>query len=878
MTVDRRRRPTGTEGVDWDRNDFQPALSTDLRKLLERYITEARASTDFPWRFDPKSVAAGREALDLSREDQALLLVYLTTTFTSWASDPDVYFQRLQTALSRRKLPLSEDMLIVMLKPYGVPGSDLAAEYRSRAGRTGYPVEFVDRYLSYEQNRTAEQLLREMAMFTPVPSGRLLSLVEEHIATYGLSASLAAALQSILDGPVAMRSSTAKNRDAVARIQELLGGGGDEFILEPGEGWRDRLLEELRGSETAVRRAWVDVLSHCATATSSRPSKRWLRDAAEAVDAVGRETHAITVAAVIDAAATSESPLVGQVQRWHMTPDMVRQHDAYQNLLRGIVWTAAVNPDARVIASIGAAGVRAYKKIPYHGPRDAKLGNACVWALAHCGELDAIAHLTELRRVVTHKSTRTQLDRALRDAADAFGMSRDEIEEVATPTLDFAEVGRTEYALGDHSALVTVESSGDVTLTWRKPDGKIVKGAPKALREQLPDEVKQVRASVKRIKETVSGVRHRMEQLFIAQRSWTFEAWRSHYLDHPVVGALSRSLIWTIGTTSPVPAIWPEGRPVDVNGTALGIPDNDDVIRLWHPVAASAGDVRDWRRVLFDREIIQPVKQAHREVYLLTDAERETDVYSNRFAAHIVRQHQLRALCQARGWEFSLIGAGFDSHNFPILSLPGHDLSVRFYVDTVTEDVSGPGIYLYLTTDFVDFSGPDGERVPLEQLDPVLFSEVMRDVDLFVSVASVGSDPTWTDGGPNGRFRAYWLEFAEAELSPSAEVRRDVIADLIPRLGKSAAWQIEGKHLVVEGKLHRYRIHLGSGNVMMEPGRYLCIVPAGESPKIGRGRIWLPFEGDRMLSIVLSKALMLSNDDKIEDPTIVAQIGDGDSH
>jgi hypothetical protein len=34
----------------------------------------------------------------------------------------------------------------------------------------------------------------------------------------------------------------------------------------------------------------------------------------------------------------------------------------------------------------------------------------------------------------------------------------------------------------------------------------------------------------------------------------------------------------------------------------------------------------------------------------------------------------------------------------------------------------------------------------------------------------------------------------------------------------------------------------------------------------------LPFEGDRILSIVLSKAFLLAEDRKITDPTIVQQI------
>lgn len=62
----------------------------------------------------------------------------------------------------------------------------------------------------------------------------------------------------------------------------------------------------------------------------------------------------------------------------------------------------------------------------------------------------------------------------------------------------------------------------------------------------------------------------------------------------------------------------------------------------------------------------------------------------------------------------------------------------------------------------------------------------------------------------------------------------------------------------------------------MEPGdQYLCIVPSSRGDPSGpaAGSIFLPFEGDRTLSIILSKALMLAQDDTITDPSIVSQIG-----
>ncbi len=77
----------------------------------------------------------------------------------------------------------------------------------------------------------------------------------------------------------------------------------------------------------------------------------------------------------------------------------------------------------------------------------------------------------------------------------------------------------------------------------------------------------------------------------------------------------------------------------------------------------------------------------------------------------------------------------------------------------------------------------------------------------------------------------------------------------------------------MRGDLLTYKIHLGSGNILMSPNnQYLCIVPDRSSTTAATGAIYLPFEGDGMLSIVLSKALLLADDKNIKDPSIRAQI------
>ena len=97
----------------------------------------------------------------------------------------------------------------------------------------------------------------------------------------------------------------------------------------------------------------------------------------------------------------------------------------------------------------------------------------------------------------------------------------------------------------------------------------------------------------------------------------------------------------------------------------------------------------------------------------------------------------------------------------------------------------------------------------------------------------------------------------------------------MPRLAIADRCTLEGRFLQVEGALHTYRIHLGSGNILRSPNdRYVCVVPKSTVAD-GNGTTqtgYLPYEGDRMLAVILSKAMLLAKDTEITDPTIVSQL------
>jgi hypothetical protein len=494
------------------------------------------------------------------------------------------------------------------------------------------------------------------------------------------------------------------------------------------------------------------------------------------------------------------------------------------------------------------------------------------------------------------------IEKALNTAAERAGLPREEIEEMAVPAYGLQEVGVRREQLSEFSAELVVTGTSTTELRWINPDGKRQRSVLKAVKEHHAEELKELKAAAKDAQKMLPAQRDRIENLYLEQKSWTFPVWRERYLGHPLVGTLARRLIWRFSDGDRAAAgIFYDGRIVGRNGGTLDWLDDSTRVELWHPIQAVSDEVLAWRDWLAELEIRQPFKQAHREVYLLTDAEHTTRVYSNRFAAHIIKQHQFNALCGARGWKNKLRLMVDDVYPPATREMPMWGLRAEFWVEGIGEnygtDTTEAGTYLYLATDQVRFyrmdaqenyahaggggysarwsgQGAAAEPLVLEEIPPLVFSEVMRDVDLFVGVASVGNDPNWSDGGPEGRYREYWTSYSFGDLSETAKTRKQVLRRLIPRLKIADRCSLTERFLIVRGDVRTYKIHLGSGNILMEPNdRYLCIVPArGAATGELAGKVFLPFEGDGTLAIILSKALLLAEDKKIKDPTILHQI------
>ena len=648
-----------------------------------------------------------------------------------------------------------------------------------------------------------------------------------------------------------------------------------------GEAWSDAALADLEEMQTEEKSHWLKLLNACTKASGSAPTGKWLKTSESLMNEVGFDQFRQVVLKWFPLV---DKPRTQRIERWgEYEPDPNHVIQAVNaDVLKGLVWLCAQKEDKEIARALTALAVSAYRKVPLIGPRCVRVGNACVWALGVMPGNEGVGQLALLKVKVKNRPAQKGIEKALDTAAKRIGLPRDEIEEIAVPTYGLQEVGRGQQQLAGFTAELIVTGTTTVELRWLKPDGKRQSSVPQAVKEQHAEELKELNQAVKDIRKMLPAQAARIENLYLEQKRWPLTTWRERYLDHPLAGTLARRLIWKFTNGDRVASgVWLDGQIAGADRQTLDWLNDGTEVELWHPLYETSADIMRWRELLTEHQVQQPFKQAHREIYLLTDAENTTRVYSNRFAAHIIKQHQFHALCNARGWKNKLRLMVDDLFPPATREMPAWNLRSEFWIDGIGDDygtdTTEAGTFLYLSTDQVRFYENDHpEALDLSLVPPLVFSEIMRDVDLFVGVASVANDPTWSDGGPDGRYQGYWSSYSFGDLSETAKTRKQVLERLIPRLKIADRCRLTDRFLVVRGDVRTYKIHLGSSNILMEPNdQYLCIVPGRSQVSGGPAdKVFLPFEGDNTLSIILSKAFLLAADWKITDPTILRQIGD----
>ncbi|UII27206.1 DUF4132 domain-containing protein [Fulvivirga maritima] len=377
-----------------------------------------------------------------------------------------------------------------------------------------------------------------------------------------------------------------------------------------------------------------------------------------------------------------------------------------------------------------------------------------------------------------------------------------------------------------------VNDQGKAELKVTK-DGKPLKNIPAKLRKDKA--VTELKEHQKTLKEQYSRTLKSLEAAMVNRDNFTAKE-ITELISHPVLKPMLEKLVLKNGDTL---GLLQEGQLVDIHGEAhqlegeLFIAHSYD---LYQDKSWSA-----FQKYAFDNKLKQPFKQIFRELYLPTEDELKAVSVSKRYEGHQVQPKQTLALLKSRGWTVS-----YEEGLQKVFHKEGFIAKIYAMADWFSPaDVESP------TLETVEFlNRKTWKNIPFEEINGHIFSEVMRDLDLVVSVAHVGD--------------------VDPEASHSSMEMRGVLVKETARMFKLDNVEVKGNHVHITGELGEYNVHLGSAIVHKKPGRYIPILPVHSQH---RGRLFLPFVDDDPKSAeLMSKVLMLAKDNEIQDPTILSSI------
>jgi len=214
---------------------------------------------------------------------------------------------------------------------------------------------------------------------------------------------------------------------------------------------------------------------------------------------------------------------------------------------------------------------------------------------------------------------------------------------------------------------------------------------------------------------------------------------------------------------------------------------------------------------------------------------------SRRYAGHQIQPTKSIALLKTRRWVVD---------DYEGLQKVYYKENIIAKMYAMTDWYSPAEVEAPTIEDIVFYDRKTFELMTIEDVPDLIFSEVMRDIDLVVSVAHVGD--------------------VDPEASQSTIEMRRAIVEFNAKLFKLKNVTFTESHALIKGTRAEYSIHLGSGVIHQKAGATIEVLPIHSQH---RGRIFLPFiDEDPKTAEIMAKVLLFAQDEKIKDIFILEQI------
>ena len=301
-------------------------------------------------------------------------------------------------------------------------------------------------------------------------------------------------------------------------------------------------------------------------------------------------------------------------------------------------------------------------------------------------------------------------------------------------------------------------------------------------------------------------------------------------MTNPVIAPILKSLVFKMGNHL---GYYVDNKLKSAKKKFVAVKD-DSLLKIAHCFDLfESGEWATYQKDIFDRELRQPFKQVFRELYVKTVDEKGRDK-SLRYAGHQVQPAKTVALLKTRRW----IIDGQEG-----LEKVYYKENIIAKIFALADWFSPADIEAPTLEEVQFFDRKTFKPILIDDVPDLIFTEVMRDIDLVVSVAHIGD--------------------VDPEASHSTIEMRKAIIEFNCKLFKLKNVTFTENHALIKGERAEYSIHLGSGLIHQKAGSAINVLPVHSQH---RGRVFLPFiDDDPKTAEIMAKVILFAQDDRIKD-------------
>ena len=395
--------------------------------------------------------------------------------------------------------------------------------------------------------------------------------------------------------------------------------------------------------------------------------------------------------------------------------------------------------------------------------------------------------------------------------------------------------------IGEYRVKIEIDKNGKAAIKFEK-GGKALKSTPAAIKKD--ETFLAVKEFCDKLKKQYSRT-VKMFELSMEERDLFSFAELKMLCENPVTKVIVENLVFVSANENNfVHGLISDNQLIDFNGNSAEI-DDDFQLRTAHPFDLYSHRIwTEYQQIFFTRGseqgTKQPFRQVFRELYVKLSEELDKE-RSLMFAGNQIQTKRTIGALRNRRWV-----ADYEDGLQKIYYKD--DIIATIYA--VADWFSPSDIEAPVLESVIFYDRRTYKSLKIKDLPDILYSEIMRDVDLAVSVAHAGG--------------------VDPETSHSTVEMRKVILEFNLKLFGITNVTFEKNHALIDGKYGKYSIHLGSGVIHKMGSHQINVVTVSSGKK---SKLFLPFiDEDPKTAEIMTKVLTFAQDNKIKDPYIMEQI------